>query len=52
MSLSFKFCHGNVCGFRRQIVFTNDRLPTILQLYAYLKLTKVVHDNLNTCQIC
>ena len=35
-SLSSKFCHLNVCGFHRQIVFTKDRLANILKFYAYL----------------
>ena len=36
MSLSPKFCHWNVCGFHRQIMFTKDRLAIILKFYAYL----------------
>ena len=52
MSLSSKFCHWNVCGFHRQIVFTKDRLAIMLEFYMHTFLTKVVPDNLNACQIC
>ena len=34
--LPAKFCHLNVCGFHRQIVFTQDRLANIFKFYAYL----------------
>ena len=50
-SLSSKFCHMNVCGFHRQIVFTKGRLANIFKFHAYLSITKVVNDNLKACQI-
>ena len=51
MSLSSSFCHWNVCGFQRQIVFTKD-VCIPFYMYAYLSITKVVPDNIKACQIC
>ena len=35
-SLSSKFCHMNVCGFHRQIVFIKDRLANMFKFHAYI----------------
>ena len=46
-SLSSKFCHLNVCGFHRQIVFTREACK-----HAHLSNIYFVPDTLKACQMC